>query len=492
MQTAAQHASSAGSGPASSIEQRYRERLGRYLTAMRNEKPDKIPIRPFVAEFAAKYAGYTCQQVTHDYELALAAARKCACDFDWDAVVGNMVYVWTGLTEAIGLKYYGAPGIGVPEDLGFQYLEPAENQAFMEADEYDALIADPTGFLFNTWLPRVSRDVVPIGQPASYRNNLSFLKGGMAMLQYFTALGAQNERLRLECGTAPAIGGILKAPLDILGDKLRGYYGLTNDLMEQPEKVLEACRALMPHLMHVALTSADPERKVPIAIWLHRGGVPFVTMEQFEQVFWPTLRPILESLWAHGYQVLVYAEGNWDAHLERFLELPERSIIYHVDRGDIFEAHRVLGKKFCISGGIPNAMLAVGTPNEVRDYCRKVIDGVAADGGYIMDASAIMQNDAQVENVAAMTEFTREYGVYAGSPETAPDLQPIGTPDPDRLTQWQSEFVSSHPRPGICIPWEDKRQEYPQILGNEDIVKTAWENIEGFAYTYAWHCLVSF
>ena len=51
-------------------------------------------------EFAAKYAGYTCQEVTHDFEKAFQAARKCAADFDWDAVVGNRVYVWTGLTQA--------------------------------------------------------------------------------------------------------------------------------------------------------------------------------------------------------------------------------------------------------------------------------------------------------------------------------------------------------------------------------------------------------
>jgi len=76
------------------------------------------------------------------------------------------------------------------------------------------------------------------------------------------------------------------------------------------------------------------------------------------------------------------------------------------------EVHRVLGDKFCITGGIPNYLLSLGTEQEVRDYCKKVIDGVAKDGGYIMDASAIIQNDAKVENIRAMTEFTREYGQY--------------------------------------------------------------------------------
>jgi hypothetical protein len=397
---------------AEDMEQLYTERLNRYVTAMRNEKPDRIPIRPFVAEFTAKYAGYTCQEVVHDFEKAFAAARKCAADFDWDAVVGNMVYVWTGLTQAIGLKYYGVPGIDVPPDTGFQYREPPEEEAFMKPDEYDQLIEDPTGFLFNVWLPRVSADVSPMGEPTSYRNNLSFLKGGMAMLLYFTAFGKQNELLRSESGTVSAISGILKAPFDIIADKLRGYIGLTMDLFERPDKVLAACEALMPHLTHVALSGADPDKNVPIGFWMHRGCVPFVSQEHFDKFYWPTLKPIIEEIWANGHQVLFYAEGDWNAHLKSFAELPDGAIVYHVDKGDIFEVHKAIGEKFCISGGIPNYLLGYCTPNEVRSYCKKVIDGVARDGGYIMDASAIIQNDAKVENIKAMTEFTREYGLY--------------------------------------------------------------------------------
>ncbi len=397
---------------AQDMEQLYGERLKRYVTAMRNEKPDMIPIRPFVAEFTAKYAGYTCQEVTHDFQKAFAAARKCAADFDWDAVVGNMVYVWTGLTQAIGTKYYAVPGIDIPPDTGFQYLEPPEEKAFMKADEYDQLIEDPTGFLFNVWLPRISADVSAMDEPTSMRNNLSFLKGGMAMLNYFTAFGTQNELLRKESGTVSAISGILKAPFDIIADKLRGYLGLITDVMERPEKVLAACEALMPHLTHVALSGADPDKNVPIGLWMHRGCVPFFSQKHFEKFYWPTLKPIVEEIWAHGHQVLFYAEGDWNAHLNAFAELPDGSIVYHVDQADIFEAHKAIGEKFCISGGIPNFLLSYGTEEEVRECCKKVIDGVAGDGGYIMDASAIVQNDGKVENIKAMTDFTREYGVY--------------------------------------------------------------------------------
>jgi methoxylated aromatic compound---corrinoid protein Co-methyltransferase len=394
------------------MEQLYQERLKRYVTAMRNGKPDKVPIRPFVAEFCAKYAGYTCQEVSHDYQKAFDAACKTAADFDWDAVVGNMVYVWTGLTTAIGMRYYAVPGIDLDENTGFQYREPPEEEAFMKPDEYDALSEDPTGFLYNVWLPRVSADVVPIGKRSTFRSNLSFVKGGMAMMQYFNAFGPQGERLRKESGTVSAIAGILKAPLDILADKLRGYLGLARDLLERPDKVMQACEALQPHLLQVALSGADPEKNVPVTIWMHRGCVPFISHAHFNTIFWPTLKPIIQEIWAQGHQVLFYAEGNWNMHLKHFAELEPGSIIYHVDHADIFEAHEVLGDRFCLSGGIPNWLLSYGTPDQVREECKRVIDGVARDGGYIMDASAIVQNDAKVENMRALTDSTREYGVY--------------------------------------------------------------------------------
>jgi uroporphyrinogen-III decarboxylase len=473
-------------------EQLYQERLTRYVTALRNEKPDKIPIRPFVAEFVAKYAGMTCQQVAHDYNFAFEAAVKCAKEFDWDAVVANMVYVWTGLAQAAGLRYYGIPGIGIPHTVGFNYIEPPEDQAFMREDEYDALIDDPTGFLYSTWLPRISTEVARIGQPATSRNNIALVKSSMAMLMYFYAFGPQIARLRNECGTASAIAGIFKAPFDILADKLRGYVGLTMDMHTQPEKVLKACEALMPHLVHVGLTTADPLKQVPIGFWMHRGCVPFISPKQFASHYWPTLKPCIEEFWKHGHQTMFYAEGKWDFHLDDFATLPERSILYHVDQGDIFLAHRKLHHKFALSGGIPNMLLSYGTPDEVRAHAKQVIDGVAKDGGYIMDAGAIMQDDTSIENLRALTDFTREYGVYSGC---ATAVGPFRVPsDGSNVSGLPGLTGRPAPRvkPGVCFPWEQKAKELPEITGDQDLVRKVWENVDALGNVYIWQLLLSF
>jgi hypothetical protein len=476
-------------------EELYQQRLNRYITAMRNEKPDCVPIRPFVAEFTAKYAGYTCQEVVHDYQKAFVAARKCAREFDWDAIVPNMVYVWTGLAQAIGLRYYGIPGIGLPHTVGFNYIEPSEDQAFMHEDEYDALIDDPTGFLYNVWLPRVSTEVSQIGKPSTYRNNLSCVKGAMAMLSYFSAFGPQLSLMRSEAGAVSAIAGIFKAPFDIIADKLRGYIGLTMDMKTQPEKVLKACEALMPHLCHVGLTTADPNKQVPIGFWMHRGCVPFINPRQFASHYWPTLKPIIEEFWKKGHQTLFYAEGNWNAHLGNFAELPDRSVVYHVDRDDIFDVHRKLGHKFCLSGGVPNVMLSYGKPEEVRACCKKIIDEVAKDGGYIMDASAIMQDDTSIENLRAMTDFTREYGVYSSSSyqasTTPPSEVPASVAERKQLTGMAGRPQPAI-RPGVCLPWEQKVKELPEITGDKDLVKKIWEDIDALGNMYIWQLLLSF
>ena len=465
------------------MEQKYQARLKRYVTAMNNGRPDCVPIRPFVAEFVAKYAGFNNQQVSLDYELIFEATRKCAADFDWDATTGNLIWNWAGFIKAVGWNSFAFPGIELSVDSIVQYKEPAEEQAYMKADEYDELIDDPTVFLFNVWLPRYTDHVQPPGGTVSFAHNMALLNGGMSLVGYNAANARQAALLREETGTVQAISGLLKAPLDILSDKLRGYVGLTFDLMERPEKVLKACEALMPHLTYFALAGADPAKNVPITIWMHRGCVPFVSPKHFENIYWPTLKPIVEEIWSHGHQVLFYAEGNWNAHLVRFAELPEHSIVYHVDRGDIFKAHQILGEKFCLSGGIPNDLLAIGTPEAVRQYCKKVIAGVARKGGYIMDASAIIQDDTKAENLRAMTEATREYGVYSQSASSS-SKSAKSAPAP------KVESVIDRPgqkcRPGVCIPWEEKKADFPVIQGDVDLVKKMWESQDMAGYFFIW------
>ena len=114
---------------------------------------------------------------------------------------------------------------------------------------------------------------------------------------------------------------------------------------------------------------------------------------------------------------------------------------------------------------------------------------MARDGGYIMDASAILQNDAKVENMRAMTDFTRDYGVYSqGSSTVAPPKAEIDSP-PKQLVPSAADTLRP---PGTCVPWEQKSKELHKLQGDEDLTKTIWENIDALANMYVWQMLLSF
>ncbi len=231
----------------------YRQRLHRFVTAMRNEKADRVPIRPFLAEFCGKLTGYDVMQVTHDFEQAFAAVRKTARLLDVDALVGNMVYVWTGLGSGVGLKYYGIPGITSRPDCGFQYLEPPEDKAWMRPEEYDHLIDDPTGYLYEVWLPRISSEIVAPGEKCTYRNQVALVKGSLAMLSYFQGFGRQAE-LMARGRNARALCGILSAD-GHPGRQAPRLHGPGDRSAPCPEKVLAGRVQGAPHMLHTALSA---------------------------------------------------------------------------------------------------------------------------------------------------------------------------------------------------------------------------------------------
>ncbi len=470
-------------------EKLYCRRLRRYVTALNNRKPDRVPVRPFAAEFTGRHAGYTCQQLSQNYQVAFDAMVQCCRDYDWDAVPASMVYVWTGITDAAGVKYYGVPGINMAEDFGFQYREPPEERAFMRGDEYDRLIDDPTAFLYEIWLPRASSRIQSAGEPVTFNHNVALTSAAMAVSQYFNAFGPQCARLRTEVGMPGAMAGIFKAPLDIIGDKMRGYLGLTMDLIEQPEKVMRACEALMPHLFWVANATADPGRQLPVGYWMHRGCVPFVRPESFDNIYWPTVKPIIEELWKGGHQTLFYAEGSWDYHLDSFRELPDRSIIYHIDRGDPELVHRKLHDKFALSGGLSNVTMAMGTPEQVREEVRFLIENIGRDGGYILDASAIMQNDTKPENMRAMVDAAHEFGVYADG--VLMDDPLLVTPE--NVEERVGLSARQGRSPGVCFSWDEYKAELKGPMpGSEEFAERLWHQVDANGAMFIWQMLLSF
>jgi uroporphyrinogen-III decarboxylase len=56
-------------------------------------------------------------------------------------------------------------------------------------------------------------------------------------------------------------------------------------------------------------------------------------------------------------------------------------------------------------------LLITGTPKEVKEYCRKLIEVCGEGGGFILTGGASIDK-GNPDNLRAMTEAAKEYGVY--------------------------------------------------------------------------------
>ncbi|MCL5271666.1 MAG: uroporphyrinogen decarboxylase, partial [bacterium] len=137
---------------------------------------------------------------------------------------------------------------------------------------------------------------------------------------------------------------------------------------------------------------------------------------------------------------------------------------------------------------VPNFLLAWGSPAQVREQVKKIIEGVAREGGYIVDASAIVQDDARVENMRAMTDAAREYGVYPTG--HAPEPAPVGKADPAAAPV--SVGRPTRRAPGACLPWAEEKARLGPISGDEALVRRIWEQIDGLGNMFIWQILLSF
>jgi len=213
-----------------------------------------------------------------------------------------------------------------------------------------------------------------------------------------------------ELGFPSSSGSLTQAPFDTVSDFLRGTKGAMLDMFRQPDKLLEATEKLLPMMLRMGLTAK--ERGVPrVFIPLHKGLDGFMSPEQFKTFYWPTLKELIEGLIEEDCTPLVFWEGDVASRLEIIGDIPPGKAIYGFERTDMFRAKEVLGDTVCLKGNVPLSMLVTGTPDEIKAYCKRLIDVVGKGGGFIMDSATVI-DDAKPENVKAMFDVTKEYGVY--------------------------------------------------------------------------------
>jgi uroporphyrinogen-III decarboxylase len=105
------------------------------------------------------------------------------------------------------------------------------------------------------------------------------------------------------------------------------------------------------------------------------------------------------------------AEGSYNRRLDYISDMPKTACIWMFDQTDMANAKKTVGKVACIAGNIPVSIAYTGTAQDMKAYCRKLIETCAPGGGYILTGGTTFDM-ARPENIRAMMDAVKEYGKY--------------------------------------------------------------------------------
>ena len=83
----------------------------------------------------------------------------------------------------------------------------------------------------------------------------------------------------------------------------------------------------------------------------------------------------------------------------------------HFDHIDRKKAKKFLGDIMCFWGNVPASLMCTGTPQQIKDDVKELIDIFGDNGGLIIDSTMGLPDESREENVQALTDAVHEYGV---------------------------------------------------------------------------------
>jgi len=414
--------------PTREAEKAYKVRMQRMVDVYNIKEPDRVPVNLPVGNLPLKMAGIDTYTAMYEPEKATEAVRafneKYGEELEYSAYSFNIP---GRALDLLDYKLYAWPGHGIARDgTSWQFKEGE----YMKTEEYDDLIRDPSDFWIRKYMPRAFGVFEPMKLFQPFTNItenvhvMQFMPLAMPpvqeMLQKLLDVGKEFQKmmqLMMSAGGMGAAagafmgGGFAKAPFDTIGDTLRGTRNIMQDMFRRPDTLLEALDKVADLTISTILTSPNINNMTTVMYPLHKGADGWMSQKAFDTFYWPSLKKVMDAFIEEGLIQSLFAEGGYNTRLEYVDQFPKGAVTWYFDRTDMVRAKEILGKKCCLQGNVPSSMIVTGSPEEVKEYCRNLIETVGKGGGFILAAGSISDNP-KLENLQAMMAAVREYGYY--------------------------------------------------------------------------------
>ncbi len=314
--------------------------LERVLTTFRHKEPDRVPVTPILCSGARQITGTSFPEFALDAEKA---ADVYTAGFEF--VGGDLVILLFDLS--VEAADFGQ-AIIYPEDSTPR--PDYSNPRIREVEDYLRL--------------------KPIDLSSAERMQ-TFLQLCRLMVK--------------KIGLRGIVTGFVFGPLGVL-NMMRGAEQMFKDCLYHPAEVRKACETVTSVL--IEFVQAQCETGMPAitidTLFASRNGL---SKKLWEEIEGPFVREISRVIKKNGLLVGVHNCGH-DLYFDAQIRFMEPDVISFAHLPDDCQTPGELKDRYgdfiTLLGYIPTPLLVHGSPKEVMEACRRQIEDLSRDGGYIL------------------------------------------------------------------------------------------------------------
>jgi uroporphyrinogen decarboxylase len=356
------------------------------------KRTDPIPVAPLIISFAAQCAGMTQAEI---FSSLRKWQQALEITFTRVGTPDAVFPLWPRDAAKSQMLRVLLPGEDLEPNAQFQYTE----SEVMSRSDYNLIIKKGYRAWFMQHLPKIRSDISasPLGRISTV---LGFIQQGIRIKKNVT-------HWKRKYGI-PALFYSACYPAFDLFSLARSLMPFCHDLFSCPEIIEHACKIATPEIVNMARIPLRLTRGRRVCIYPMRSSASFISPKMFERFVLPNLKQMVDTFAKNGIISILHCDGNWTPMLPYLREMPRASCVVELDgMTDIYKAKEILGDWLCLKGDVPAALLAQGEPDQVVEYCQRLIKDVGSEGGFILSSGCEVPLDAKPENVAVLIHSAR-------------------------------------------------------------------------------------
>ncbi len=344
--------------------------MERVVACLQGKEADRVPATPLICGASRRVYGITYGEWSQDYELAAKSWIQAQEMFGFDCFV-----------TLVDLSVECA-------DFGQEVVFPVEDTAHPNYDK--PVIVTPDDYL--TKVERID--------PTKTPRMSGFIK--------------MHEILQNEKGAEVPVVAFVFGPLGILS-MMRGAERMFLDCMKHPEAVIKAQEVITEVLVDYIKALAKTGVPAIMLDTLYASGT-IMKKSLWQKIEAPFAKRLADTIRECGCMVMVHNCGQniyFDAQIEAMEPVLISCAYTPDDCATWTETKEKWGDKTTICGYMePARYCFLGTPDMVKEECKKEIEELKAGGKFILSPGCEFPPNASFLNAQAIMEAAEIYGKY--------------------------------------------------------------------------------